>query len=102
MLLAWLFTHAHINLEYRLTSAAQCQTKNNECVYRPSRRGGPRVRKKPLNTSLPQEAAQVPLQQDAESLLFPDPSQNRTYCAFKIMLLSAGPDHGISFSTLSL
>ncbi|CAK7262671.1 hypothetical protein SEPCBS119000_000094 [Sporothrix epigloea] len=53
-----------------------CQTKNNECVYRPSRRGGPRVRKKPLNTTLSQEAAPVPLQQDADSLLFPDPSQN--------------------------
>ncbi|CAK7266618.1 hypothetical protein SEPCBS57363_002181 [Sporothrix epigloea] len=46
------------------------------CLSWPSRRGGPRVRKKPLNTSLPQETAQVPLQQDADSLLFPDPSQN--------------------------
>ncbi|CAK7216668.1 hypothetical protein SBRCBS47491_002906 [Sporothrix bragantina] len=53
-----------------------CQTKNNECVYRPSRRGGPRIRKKPLNTSPPRAAANVPSQQEIEGLLVPDPSQN--------------------------
>ncbi|CAK7210566.1 hypothetical protein SCUCBS95973_000829 [Sporothrix curviconia] len=53
-----------------------CQTKNNECVYRPSRRGGPRIRKKPLNTSPPREASNVPPQQEVEGLLFSDPSQN--------------------------
>ncbi|KAI1419034.1 hypothetical protein F5Y12DRAFT_794990 [Xylaria sp. FL1777] len=47
---------------------SQCVTKDRECVYKPSRRGGPRIRKKsrPLSdyqdliTSLPPKAEEIP------------------------------------------
>ncbi|CAK7198361.1 hypothetical protein SEUCBS139899_001022 [Sporothrix eucalyptigena] len=53
-----------------------CVTKNNECVYRPSRRGGPRIRKKPLNTSPPHTTANIPTQREAENIIFPEASQH--------------------------
>lgn len=53
-------------------------TKGNECVYRPSRRGGPRIRKKTSSRS-PQLVALNIRPQEADGLVLADASQQRVF-----------------------